>query len=267
MKRNRLAFLFLLALLYSCISKDKDIKTESEENGLFGGVKSVTSKIYKDSSLIEHKKVYYDTSGFIKSIEYYLNDTIAKTDLIERDDNYRVAFKKTILPNGTSQTQTYKYGSNGLQKIVQKLNGTQNTVWVYENDEEGRKVKETVIIDEDVKSQVHYQYVNDSKTRVVSYNHKGDKASVVETYKTDTRVETKFETYITKDFISTAKIIVSLDTLGNPVKEKHFREGNETDVIKYWYDLDSKQNWIIKFTYSNEELVMTTERKIEYFKK
>ncbi|MBW6481421.1 MAG: hypothetical protein K0B10_00020 [Vicingaceae bacterium] len=265
MKRNRITILSILIFIYSCSNNVEKAEKDTELLNLIGDVKSITSKTISDSIITEQTKVYFDKYGYVLSKEYYQEDTIVKIESNKRDKNHKIISKKTELANGTSQVQTYDYGNNGLKMIIQKLNGTQNTIWRYENDDNGRKVKETIIIDDKIVRVIKYQHINDSLSRTVIYNEDGKKENMIEYIVTEDKVETTFQTYFSKNITATSKIVMLLDSLSNPIKEVHYREDEKSDLLTYWYNFDEKMNWNKKFTYSNEELIQSIQREIEYY--
>jgi hypothetical protein len=265
MKKTSFIILIPFIFLISCNDVTVEMENDIESNGLHGMVKEVNYKTFKNDSLIEEIIVHYSNTGYITLREEFKNSSVIVRESIDRDSKNRIISIITSHQNGTVQKRTYQYEKNGLKKIVQKVNGTENTEWDYKNDNLGRKIHEVINIEGDFVRNIEYEYIGDSITKTVFFNEDGSKQSIITTKEKDNIVETIFENYTSKNITANGRIEIRLDSLNNPIKEAHFTNGVFSKSFSYWYDFDENRNWIVQFKYKDEEIIEVVEREIKYY--
>ena len=189
---------------------------------------------YEKGLLIESKKLD-STGNLLNSIKYkYHTDSNKKSELLYWSSfSFEKETEQTLFDLNGNIVEFNSFDNN--KKLIGKTK--------YEYDANNNMIKK-VKYDKngDLALKINYEF--NSKNQVI---HKTE-------FDESNEEKQEIYDYNTNGFVSEVKVI-----------EYDYRGREETTIFTFDYKIDSYKNWTIQNTYENNELVLISERKIDYY--
>tara|TARA_R110002033_G_scaffold171088_1_gene216007 strand:- start:175 stop:966 length:792 start_codon:yes stop_codon:yes gene_type:complete len=255
-------FLLLFGLFYSCIKKSENTNSEFIESKLFGKVKSIETKTFKNDTLKSVELKIYRKDGNIEKSKFRFEPNLSYGEKLFIYDNKNNLEKEVIISDGdTTNTHLYIYNNLGLLKKEEYYENKLHCLTNFKIDSSGKIIEK------------NFKYVNSEGLRTFKFYYPDSLTTITKEFlRGNPDLTTKIKIYpkenkkeiLKKDIFpkSERREVFYHNNLGNIVKKERFYEGKKTKTENFTYELDFENNWV-----KSKSGIIRKERKIEYYKK
>ena len=253
-------FLLLFGLFYSCNKKSENTNSEFIESKLFGKVKSIETKTFKNDTLKSVELEIYRKDGIIEKSKFRFEPNLSYGEALYKYNNKNKLEKKVIISDGdTTGTDLYIYNDFGLLKKEEYYENKLHCVTNYKIDSFGKIIEK------------NFKYVNSDGLRTFRFYYPDSLTTIIKEYlrgNPDTTSEIKIYPQENKKEILKKRSFLKSEfgevfyhnNQGNIIKKEIYYEGKITETENFTYELDYNKNWL-----KSESGKIRKERKIEYY--
>lgn len=254
-------FLFLFGLFYSCNEKPESKKADFIESKLFGNVKSIETKTFKNDTLKSIELEFYRKDGITQKREMHFQPNLSSIEShYIYDSNNRLIEEQIITDGDSTFTSKYYYDNFGLKKKEEYYLNKLNTITDFKTDSLGKTIeKKFSYVESNGFRKWIYEYPNENTTLTKEFFKSNSPEKITE-LKIFPRGNKKVKTTKYSFPTSESKEIFYHNNLGNLVKMEKYYNGKLTENKIITYKLDLNQNWI-----KSESELTRKERIIEYY--
>ncbi|CAL2078577.1 hypothetical protein [Tenacibaculum sp. 190524A05c] len=255
-------FLLLFGVLYSCNKKTENTNSGLIENKLFGKVKSVEIKTFKNDTLKSVELKTYRKDGFIEKSKFRFEPNLSYGETIYEYNKKNKLEKEIIISNGdTTNTNLYIYNNLGLLKKEEYYENKLHCLTNFKIDSSGKIIEK------------NFKYVNSDGLRTFKFYYPDSLTTIIKEFlRGNPDITTEIKIYpkqnkkrvFKKSHFPKTEFgeILYHNSEGNIIKKEKYYEGKITETENYKYELDLEKNWV-----KSESGKIRKERKIEYYEK
>lgn len=255
-------FLLLFGLFYSCNKKPENTNSKFIKSKLFGKVKSIETKTFKNDTLKSIEIKTYRKDGIIKKREHNSEPNLSSTEILFEYNKQNKLEKEIIISDGdTANTNLYIYNNLGLIKKEEYYEKKLHFVTNFELDSFGKIIEK------------NFKYVNSDGLRTFKFYYPDSLTTIIKEFlRGNPDITTEIKIYpkenkkeiLKKDIFPESEWgeVFYHNNLGNIVKKERFYKGKKTKTENFTYELDFENNWV-----KSESGIIRKERKVEYYKK
>ena len=260
--RFSIFYLLLFIFCFSCKLKTENEQRKFIESKLFGKVKSVETKSFKNDTLKSVELEIYRKDGMIKKTKFRFEPNLSFGEALYEYNYKNELEKKIIISDGdTTNTELYFYNDLGLFKKEEYYENKLQSITNYEMDSTGRIAGK------------NFKYLNSDGLRTFKFFYPDSLTTIIKEFlRENLYATTEIKIYpqenkktIIKERTFPESIfgeILYLNDEGNIIKKERLNGNKITKTEKFTYELDLNKNWI-----KSESGTIRKERKIEYYEK
>lgn len=259
---SRFSVFYLLLFIFCFSCKMKTENRKFIESKLFGKVKSVETKTFKNDTLKSVEMAIYRKDGMIEKTNFRFEPNLSYGEALYEYNNKNELEKEIIISDGdTTGTHLYFYNNLGLLKKEQYYENKLHSITKFELDSTGKIIEK------------NFKYLNSNGLRILKFYYPDSLTTVIKEFlrgKPDATTEIKIYPQENKKTIikertfveSKFREILYLNDEGNIIKKEILDGSKIKKTEKFTYELDLNKNWV-----KSESGTIRKERKIEYYEK
>jgi hypothetical protein len=258
--RVLIQFLLLFGLFYSCNKKPENTNSEFIESKLFGKVKSVETKTFKNDTLKSVELKIYRKDGIIEKSKFRFEPNLSYGEALYKYNNKNKLEKEVIISDGdTTNTNLYIYNNFGLLKKEEYYENKLHSITNFKIGSFGKIIEK------------NFKYVNSDGLRTFKFYYPDSLTTIIKEFlRGNPDITTEIKIYpkenkkeiLKKDIFPKSEFgeVFYHNNLGNVIKKEKYYEGKITETKNLTYELDLNRNWL-----KSESGKIRKERKIEYY--